>query len=86
MSEYKVFESGSGKWVFIGSDGGVKYTSDKNNATSFDFQELCSANEWFADFLIYKNTMYVVAHATNKYPHDCPTVQSFIKSGGEFDG
>jgi hypothetical protein len=84
--DVNVFETGSGKWVWI-HDGSVRYTSNKDQATVFDDRMLHSADTFFEDFLIYKDTMLAVPLGTNHLPEECVAVRTYIKNtmaGEEF--
>jgi hypothetical protein len=76
---YRVFESGSGKWVKCVEDR-IEYTSVESNSTIFGPVLLRDANAYFCDFSICKRTMKVVPVGTNNYPCDCETVSSFLKN------
>lgn len=79
MDSLNVFESGSGKWVMIGPDDTeVRYTSDRDQATLFSYTELVSADGFFWEFSIYKNTLHAVRVDGNAQARDCPTVKAFI--------
>jgi hypothetical protein len=75
---YRVFEAGSAKWVKCVEDE-ILYTSEESNSNLFNLSLLKQANQYFADFSIYKKTMRVVPVGTNIYPSDCETVSSFLK-------
>lgn len=78
MKTYKVYESGSGKWVGV-RDGEVKYYSDEAMATDFDDLHLASAHGCFYAFSIYKDTMFAVPKGTNHYPWECSKVSAAVK-------
>lgn len=73
----KVFESGSGKWVFI-RDSEVRYTSNIDDATVFDDITLQSAHQYFGDFAIYKKTLFVYPKGSNMHPWEGRTVTEYI--------
>ena len=78
----KIFESGSGKWIRI-RDEVICYTSSRDNATEFDLPELKSANQMFADFSIYKETLFAVPFDIDCHPWECKTVRDFISAEKE---
>lgn len=77
--QYRVFETASAKWVLVKSDAvipTIAYTADSHIATVFDDMLLMSANGWFDDFLIYKNTLHAVPLGSNHPPDKCRTVRA----------
>ena len=79
MTEYYVFESGSGKWVCIDEPDSIRYTSDKPRATLFNLTRLHQANDWFYDFSIYRKTLHAVPVGTNLTPGECQTVNMVLR-------
>lgn len=73
----KVFESGSGKWIQI-VNGQVRYTSDEGYAEQFDLIGLKSAVDCFADFVIYKSTLFVVPLGSNTRPWEGKIVSVYL--------
>lgn len=76
---FKVFESGSGKWLRLNDDvGDILFVSDEAKATIFSDNDLISADQCFWEFSIYKRTIHAVPVGTNKYPTECDTVKVTI--------
>jgi hypothetical protein len=80
--QYRVFESGSGKWIAkidSLSKSDLQFASDTHQAELFSFETLKSAHEALYEFSIYKRTLHAVPTGTNYMPSECPTVANTIK-------
>lgn len=85
MTEWKVFERGSGKWVKV-VDGDVLYVSDQGQSERFDDRGLVSAHNYFGDFSIYKDTLHAVPMGGNEYPWNYTTVSKAVREITEQKG
>ncbi len=77
MQQIYVYETGSAKWMLI-ADQKVIFVSNKSTATHFDLKELASANSWFWEFSIYKNSLKAVPIGTNLDMENLDTVKIFL--------
>ena len=71
---YRVYEAGSGKWLFIESDL-IIYSSDINDADYFHLPILNLAADKYPDFDVYGNTLHAVKVG---YPWNTPLVKDLI--------
>lgn len=77
---YRVYHSGSQKWIRVPEDTlghDLEFVTDETSAAVFTIHDLRMAPFW--EFSIYKETLHAIPFGTNCAPIDCATVRTTIR-------
>ena len=75
-----LFETNSGKWLKIGDNAKLDYTTDKAQATGFSDLLLASSLQHFADFTVFQHTLRAMPIDSNTSPMNCNLVSEVLDS------